>query len=939
MKLNTLFILSLFFVSSTLLGQIELNQQKITQPIPIDPDVRIGTLSNGIRYYIRKNQKPEDRAELRLVLKAGAMQEDDDQKGLAHFVEHMAFNGTKNFEKNELVDYLESVGMRFGPDLNAYTSFDETVYMLQARTDSMEYLNKGLLILQDWASGLTFDSTEIDKERGVVESERRSSLSPDQRMMYKYLPIVYKGSRYTERLPIGTSEVINNADYATVKRFYTDWYRPDLMAIVAVGDFDIEAMETKIKKQFSTIIKVNNPRPLIAHGVPMHKETRIAVIGDPEASFTRVQLQYKHPRVSNQSQTDFRQSLVHSIYNRMLSSRLDELSKKATPPFTFGYSGYSRDFGNIDAYEGYAFTAEGGALLGLQTLLEENKRVLLHGFSLSELERQKTELLKRMERGVKEKDKTESRNFASSYVYNFLNNNPIPSIDQRLTLYQKYLPTITLTEVNQLAQKWITDENRVVIITGPEKEETTLPTESEVREVLTAVEKTNLIPYVDQVSDAPLLDKKLAPTTIASEKQLEAIDATEIILANGVKIILKKTDFKNDQIIFDAFSPGGHSLYPDSDYQSASAATTIIRESGISEFSNIELEKKLVGKKVGVSPYIGEMFEGISGGASPEDLETMFKLIYLSFTAPRADSIAFQSHLAKQKSIFANLMSNPQYYFIDQATRTKFGDNPRRIWPTAEELDALDFARVHAIYKDRFADASDFTFVFVGNFEIEMMKKMVAIYLGNLPTLEREETYKDLNIDLKTGKIINEFQRGEAPKALVELTWHGDDFDLDAENMTIFNTLIGVLKIKMRESMREDKGGVYGVSVSGNPRRYPDPAYSIVVSFNSEPEKVEELITTALADIADVKTNGATEKNLQKVKETSIQGRTKALKENSFWLSSIKNHYRAGKKDFKYVDLENYSELINSVTTEQVQQAANQYFNEDNFIKIIMKPI
>ncbi|MFK7936531.1 MAG: M16 family metallopeptidase [Saprospiraceae bacterium] len=937
MKINRwTIILSFLLLTTSIHAQIAL--QNTAQPIPTDPAVRIGQLENGIKYYIRKNSKPENRAELRLAVNAGAMQEDEDQRGLAHFVEHMAFNGTKKFEKNELVDYLESVGMRFGPDLNAYTSFDETVYMLQARTDSADMLNKGIMILNDWANGLTFDSEEIDKERGVVESERRSSLSPDQRIMYEYLPIVYKDSRYPERLPIGTSEVINNADYETVKRFYRDWYRSDLMSVIAVGDFNVDSVEMLIKNQFSTIEKTANPRKKEKYKIPLHEETRIAIIGDKEAPFTRVQLGYKHLTKKDKTIADFRQSLVENIYNRMLSTRLAELSKQADPPFTFGYSGYGSDMGNLDAYSGYAFVPEGGAVRGLEALLIENKRVLEHGFTATELERQKVELLKRMESAVKEKDKTESRNFASAYVYNYLNNSPIASVDQRFELYQKFLPSITIAEVNQLAKKWITEENRTVIISGPEREDATLPTEEAVRQAFAKAAQTPTPAYEDNVSDAPLLAKKLLAGKIATEESVDGLEAVEINLENGIKVILMPTDYKNDQILFEAFSPGGHSLYEDSEYLAASSATSIINETGLGEFSNIQLQKKLTGKKVGVSPYIGELFEGISGYSSPDDLEIMFKLIYLHFTAPREDSEAFKSYVNKQKSIFENLLSNPQYYYSDRSTRAKYGDNIRRVWPQANEIEQMDEQRVYEIYRDRFADASDFTFSFVGNFEIEKMRNLIATYLGNLPTTDREETWRDLQITLKEGQIIDTFQRGAAQKALVELTWHDDNYEYNRRNNAVFNVMNSVLRIKMRESMREDKGGVYGVSVGGNTSRIPQARYSMQVSFNSEPERVDELIATALADIKDLQENGPSVKDLQKVRETAIQGRTKAMEDNSFWLSNITRQYRGGTPDFTYLDLEKYKLLVNEITAEEVQAAAQSYYGTDNFIKVVMKP-
>lgn len=935
------FILLTLILIVPMIAYNQVDSAKVTpqaSELPIDPSVKTGVLENGIRYYVRQNKLPEKRAELRLVVKAGSMQEDDDQQGLAHFVEHMAFNGTTHFKKNELVDYLEMVGMKFGPDLNAYTSFDQTVYMLQARTDTAELLQKGLLILEDWASGLIFSEEEIDKERGVVVSEWRSSLSPDQRIYNQYLPVLYKGSRYSERLPIGKPEIIENADYETVRRFYKEWYRPDLMAVIAVGDFDAAMVEEEIKTRFSKVDSVENPRKRESYEVPTHDETLIKVVGDSEASFTRVQLYYKHPHQSIHTVEGFRAALIHSLYNRMLSGRLEELTKQANPPFTFGYSGYSPDLGNIDTYEGYAFVAEGGALKGLEVLLEENERVKKHGFTATELERVKTDLLKVIERAVKEKDKTSSKRFANAYLANFLKSNPIPSIEQRQQFYEVLIPLIELKEVNQLAKKWITKKNRVVVISGPEKEETPLPTEVEVRQVLDNVSSKELTPYVDEVIHAPLLKETLGPVAIIKEKTYPEIDLTEITLANGIRVILKPTDFKNDEILMESFSPGGSSLYEDNLYQSASAATSITQEAGIGDFDAIALDKKLTGKNVGVYPYIGELFEGINGSCSPEDLETMMKMTYLYFTAPRKDEAAVQSYIAKQKSIFKNLMSNPQYYFYDQTSRIKYNSHVRRIWPTEAQLEEINVEEVYQVYTDRFADAGDFTFVFVGNFEVEPMKKMLSTYLGNLPSNKRKEQFKNLKIDLTKGNVDKKLVRGEAPKALVELTYHDDDFDYNSHNILTFHSMINVLRIKMRESMREDKGGVYGVSVAGSIRKFPETSYSITISFTSEPEKVEELIATAMKDIDYAKKIGAEDKDLVKIREARLQDRKKNLKENRWWMGDLIKTYRNGSNGFKLFDFKQYETIVNSITAKDIKKAANKYFNSKNFIKIVMTP-
>ncbi len=908
----------------------------VIKPIPVDPDIRIGKLSNGIRYIIRKNAKPEDRAELRLTLNAGSMQEDEDQQGLAHFVEHMAFNGSKNFKKSELVDYLESIGTKFGPDLNAYTSFDETVYMLQVRTDSTELLNKGLLVLEDWAGGISFDHEEIDKERGVIESEWRSRLSANQRMFNEYLPVMYYGSRYAERLPIGKLEIIRHAPYEAVKRFYKDWYRPDLMGVIIVGDIDLDQMEQEVKTRFGKLKNPASPRKHQQYDVPKHKETFVSIVTDKEAPFTNVQLMYKHDHVPVKDMKGYRQSIVNRLYNNMLGTRLDELAQSADPPFNYAFTGYSRDLGNIDTYSSFAMVPEGGATKGLNVLLEENERVLRHGFTKGELERQKVEVMTNMERTYKEKDKTDSRRFASKYVAHFVDELAIPSITQELEMYKELLPTVTLEEINQLAKTWITNENRVVVITGPDKSNVPMPSEDDVFAILESVKSKNIEPYVDNVSDAPLMASIPTAAPVKSEKTLDNIGVTELTLANGVKVVLKQTDFKNDEILVSAYSPGGSSLYGDEDYHSASNAARIISNSGIADFDLPQLQKKLTGKTFRISPYISELYEGFNGFSSPKDVETMLQMVHLFFTNPRKDESALQSYVAKQSSVFKNLMANPDYWFSDQVMKIAYRNHPRRGFPTEGDLKKIDLDRAFEIYNERFADASDFTFFFVGNFEMDKIKPLLATYLGTLPALNRNEKFKDIGVNYIPGNISKKLTKGKAPKALVNIMYHGD-FKWDPVNRYNFQSMIDVLRIKMRESMREDKGGVYGVRVSGNVSRYPSSEYSITISFNADPPMVEELIKTAKADINYARQNGAEEKDLTKVKETQRQSRIKDLKENRFWSRSLRYAYQ-NDVDPSSIQFENYEEFINSLNSKAIKNAANLYFDGNNVIQVTMMP-
>jgi zinc protease len=907
-----------------------------SKSLPFDPNVRFGKLENGLKYYIQKNGKPEQRAELRLIVNAGSMQEDEDQLGLAHFTEHMAFNGSINFKKNELVDYLESVGSRFGPDLNAYTSFDETVYMLQVRTDEDEHLAKGLLVLEDWAGGLLFDEEEIDKERGVVISEWRSRLSPNQRMQQSYFPIMYQGSRYADRLPIGDPEIIQNADYATVERFYKDWYRPNLMAVAVVGDVNVDQIEEEIKYRFGGLKNPKSPRPRVEHTVPLHDETLISICSDKEANNSSVQIMYKHPSQDVKYEEDYKMNIVRGLYNNMMSNRLRELSLKADTPINFSYSGYGKNVGDIDAYTSYASVKEGKVEEGLELLVTENKRVLDHGFLQSELDRAITQTMTSIEKSFKEMDKMESRRLVNRVVSHFLNDSPLMNVSQRLELYKKYTPEITLKDVNALAAKWLTKENRVLVIMTPEKSRNTVPGETALLNLLNSLDSREVEPYKDEVSDQPFFDVDLSAVEITSENENENIGMKKFTLANGVQVFMKQTDFKNDEVMMTASSDGGHSQYPDEDYLTASLTTSVIGQSGLSEMNVSQLQKSLTGKVVRVNPYIGELTEGLSGSASPDDLEVMMQLVYMYFNMPRKDEEAYASFMQRQKSSLSNLLANPNYYFMDKSIRIKTKSHPRRILPNVSDLESVSLQRIMEIYKDRFADASDFKFFFVGNFDEDNLKFMAQKYLGNLPSIKREEKGKDVGADYIQGRIAKTFRKGEAQKTQVELMFHGD-FEWESKNRYDFNAMLDVLRITLRENLREDKGGVYGVRVSGRASQFPKPKYTITISFNADPEKANDLIAAAKDEIRKIRKGTISDEVINKVKETQKQSRIKSQKENRYWLNSIRYCVDNG-INLNTLTEESGMEKIEKLTALDVRNASNKYFDYNRSFELIMVP-
>ena len=917
-------------------GPTVLPSSELMNDIPIDPGVRIGKLSNGITYYIKANAKPENRAELRMAVKAGSMQEDPDQLGIAHFVEHMAFNGSKHFSKNELVNYLESVGSRFGPDLNAYTSFDETVYMLQVRSDEPDHLDKGMLILRDWADGIAFDGDEIDKERGVVISEWRSRLSAEQRMQQQYLPMMYYKSRYAERLPIGDPEIIQTAPYDVFRRFYKDWYRPDVMAVFVVGDIDVDRMEEKIKEQFGDITYSGTPRDKVEVTFPPHDQTFARVITDQEASNSRVQIIYKHTFNQVDNLLDYRERLVHSLYNRMLSKRLTEIGRKADPPYIFAFSGYNQNVGDLGTYTSMAMADPKNIRRAYKTLLEENQRVLLHGFTETELEREKAAMMRTAEQNKLEEDKLESNRVVQRYIYHFLESSPIPSAKQTHELYESMIPTITLEEVSKLASQWITDRNRVVIVTAPAKDKEFLPDSNELVQLMDEIGNMKLPAYEDIDVSAPLLTGNFSPKPVVNMEHDPVHDLYHWQFENGVRVTAKPTDFKNDEILMNAYSPGGHSLYEDDLYPSARSTSSVVGNSGVGNFNATALDKKLSGLRVNVSPFIFERHEGFNGSSSVADLETMMQLIYSYATAYREDTVALNAYLSKEKGMYGNLLANPQNWYSDKVSKITSQNHPRRGFPELESYDRIRMSDIMNIYSDRFNDFSDMQFFFVGNFDPDSLKLLTSRYLGALPGDGRNETWRDIGDRMPSGRVDSVFSRGEAPKSIVQLIYHGED-KYDPDEGYVLQSLIDLARIKLRESLREEEGGVYGVSVFGGQSKYPIEQYSIRISFNAEPSRTNELTELARNVINKLK-DDIDPADIAKVTEIQRQGRIRDLKQNQFWMGSIINSWMNEVDLDQQVQMEILEQRISRLDRDVLLEAARKYFNESELISVIMFP-
>lgn len=910
-------------------------QVNLKAPIPTDPNVKIGQLKNGLTYYIRKNEKPAKKVELRLAVNAGSILENDDQQGLAHFLEHMAFNGTKNFKKNELVSYLQSIGVNFGADLNAYTSFDETVYILPIPTEKEGLLDKGLLVLSDWASAVDLDQEQVSKERGVVLEELRLGRGADQRMRDRYFPLLFKDSQYAKRLPIGEKEIISNFDRKALVDFYEDWYRPDLMAVIAVGDLDVNVMEKKIQAAFSGIKAKREIKKRPTFSVPDHKETLIAIETDKEASFTSARLLFKKPDESVETLADLRKQIVKSFFNGMLNARLDELRQSPNPPFVFGGAGFSSLVRTKDAYSMFGGTDPAGIKATLAALLEENKRVKEFGFTEGEFIRQKERYSTSLENSYKERDKTESRNFANEYIYHFLSDNPIPGIEFNYKFAQEVVPKITLEEVNALAKNTTTEENRVIVVTGAEKEAGVYPTKAEITDLLKKSETAKVKPYVEETSKEPLVDKLATTAKIREEKVDKEFGITYWTLSNGVKVALKPTDFQADQILLSSFSPGGSSLVSDDKAFSADFVSEVVGESGLKNLSKVQLQKMLAGKTANASVILSNTHEYINGNSTPRDFETLMQLVYLKFTNVNFDKAVFDSFISKQKQFLPSLLANPQIYFSDQVSKIMSQNHPRVFgFPTAEDLNKVDFEQVKAVYKDRFGDASDFTFILVGNFEVEKIKPEILKYLGSLPGKNGKEKWKDLGIRPPAGGLKKVINRGVDQKSQVQITFTGlTKFDRQEHRLISF--LGELLTIKLVEILREEKSGVYGVGANGGLQDIPYERYNFNISFPSGPENVDSLIEAALAEVEKIKNGQIDEKDLNKVKESRVIKFKEDFKRNQYWATEITRSLLRKNKINSYEEIEG---RIKAVSKEDIQKIAVKFLKKGEHIQIVLLP-
>lgn len=928
------FLLLLLFLP--LLPSETLGQRSLQDTVALDPRVTTGMLDNGMRYYIQHNPKPENKLELRLAVNAGSVLEDDSQQGLAHFVEHMAFNGSENFEKNELISYLQSIGVSFGSDLNAYTSFDETVYILPIPTDDEEKLRNGFLVLKDWAGGLLLEGEDIDAERGIIVEEWRTGQGSDQRLRDQYLPVLLKDSKYAERLPIGKMEIVENADYEELRRYYRDWYRPDNMAVVAVGDVAPEKVKELIERYFSELKSPADAPERISHAVPIQEESMIKIVTDEESPGIQVQLYYKHESKPTVTVDDYKKRIIRTLYGGMLTQRLDEIRQKPQAPFIYAGARYGSFVRSLDFFTTSGAVSTGNTLVGLQAFIVENERALRHGFTEGELERVKRSLANSSERSFKEMDKMESRTMVGRYVSHFLNQGFAEGEAIRYGLYQQLLPEITLDEVNAMGRELIRDINRVVIVTAPEKDTETLPAESELLALFDAVADMEIEPYEEGDLPEVLLSQLPEPGKVVDHSFNEEVEVTSITLSNGMTVHLKPTEYKNDEILFTGSSKGGASLYGDEDHYSASYASVLVNIMGVGDFSPSNLRKVLAGKNVSVTPNIGTYGENISGSTSPRDLELTLQLIHLYFTAPRMDEELVSVYFENQKNQLASAQSNPDFQFNKRLNEIVNDGNLRGMGIyDPEKLDLVDVDRGLEIYRDRFANAANFEFLFTGNLDLETMVPLIELYLGSLPgDPVTTDDFQDLGIRIPRNRT-ERIEVGVDDKSQVILYFSGPT-EYTLEKSQQLSYLGEILTIKLIETLREEIGGVYGVGARGGLARTPEESFSFSVSFPCSPDNVESLTEAVWKEIKKIQEEGPEEADLLKVRETKRISLAENLNRNAFWHGQISAAITSG------MPLETVlgaADRVMQVTLEQVKEVANTFLIRENLLEIQKFPL
>ena len=905
-------------------------------PIPFDPAIRHGTLANGLQFYIRRNPRPAERIALRLAVKAGSLHEADDQQGLAHFLEHMGFNGSQHFRPGELISIFESTGARLGPHVNAYTSFDETVYMLELPTESGELITTGLTALADFAGGLTLGPAEVEKERGVVVEEWRGRLGAGTRIRDRQLPFLFYGSRYAERLPIGKPEVIRGAPVERVRAFYDTWYRPDRMAIIAVGDIDPQPIEALIRQLFGQITARAPQAPEPDAAVPLHSNLLVGIASDSEISQTSVQLVWKRPSEGQQLVADYRRSLVERLFSQVLNERLAEIARRPNARILRGGGSSGSLASTVATFSLSARVPEEGIVEGLTALMIEARRVREFGFNPSELDRAKRWMAASYDRGYKERETTESGSFANEYLRHFLEGEPSPGMEYEYRLVQALLPEIALDEVTALARARLSGESRIVLAVLPQREDTLPPAEADIVAALAAVDRLALTPLTDGAPSRTLLmEEPPAPGRMESRRELAEIGATVLRFANGVEAWLKPTDFKNDQVLFTMYAPGGTSVASPVDFIEASLADTYVELSGYGGLKPLELNKLLAGKLASASPFMSFSTHGISGSAAPAELETGLQLLYQVFTAPGDDPEAFQLMKRRLEASVANRGRSPGQVFGERIGQINSSNHYTAQPLTAEQVAELDRAKIFAFYRDGFSNAADFTFIMTGTFTVEEAIPLLERYVGSLPSSGlRSSAFKDPAVRFPAAIVRERVEKGREPVSQTVISFYADPPPNPAEQELVGATTT-VLQTVLRDLLREELGQTYTVSVrlaQSLPQRGNG---HIQVGFGAAPENIDTMAERVLETIGRLQREGAPADLIEGAKESARRSHETSLKQNGYWMRRLRTVQLLGRDPLEILTR---PERIDAITPSAVQEAFSKYFPLDRYTTVTLMP-
>ncbi|HNT93090.1 MAG TPA: insulinase family protein [Bacteroidales bacterium] len=907
------------------------------EQVPVDPDYRIGKLDNGLTYYIRHNTEPAGRASYYIIQNVGAILEKDNQNGLAHFLEHMAFNGTKHFPGKTLLSTLEKHGVAFGRNINAYTSFDETVYNLSdVPVDKPGLIDTCLMILADWSDFLTLDEEEINKERGVILEEWRSRRNAQWRMLTQMLPVVYEGSMYAKRDIIGDTAVINNFDPETLRAFYHDWYRTDLQAIAVVGDFNVDEVEAKIREIFSPIPAIENPIPRPENLLAPKKGTTYLLVTDPEAPRTTVSLMILDARPDTRERDlDYiREGYITSLMNAMMNNRFSEIVQKGTPPFIAGGLSYSADLPrNYNALTLAAYTNDGQEAGGFEAAVTELERARRHGFTQGELNRARAEMLSNFENLYKQKDKISNDEWASQIRDHFLTGEPLPSLDLQYDYYKKILPEITVKEVNSRLQELVKDDNRFIYIQGPDDKEHM--TEAEAMAIIEKVTAADIKPYEDVTGGTDLISGELTGAEIVNSVPLPQFGATEWTLANGAKVVFRHADYEKDNVTISGYAFGGSSFYPDSLEPALNLFPTVVSMYGAGEFDNVALTKMLAGKKASVSLGIQETMQTVTGASTPKDFETMMQLLYLRFARPNFNKEAYDAIMGRFKAVITMMLKDPNKIMSDSLSMNMSNYHPRTFLMTPESMNLIQYEDINYIYETAFDDASAFTFFITGNIEEAVARDMASLYIGALPSKYQSETYRNLGMEQPEGTVRKEIPIPlTVPKATVIMSYSADSKYKPSEYLAM-DVLKGILDLVYTEKVREEEGGTYGVSVNASVEKRPEEKSMLMVVFECNPERAEELKAIIYKELEDIAKNGPRQIDLDKTVSNMLKTREEELEHNSYWANTIRNYYLNG---IDRNDSSNYADILNKLTVKKMKKAAKKFLSKADLLEMVFVP-